>query len=54
MPDGLGLPEAAALAAAADERIRPVIGQEYPLAAAAAAHAALESRNAVAKTLLHA
>jgi len=33
-------------------RIRPVIGQEYPLAAAAAAHAALESRTAVAKTLL--
>jgi NADPH2:quinone reductase len=54
VPDGLGLPEAAALAAAADERIRPVIGQEYPLAAAAAAHAALESRNAVAKTLLRA
>ena len=45
---------AAALAAAADGRIRPVIGQEYPLAGAAAAHAALESRTAVAKTLLRA
>jgi NADPH2:quinone reductase len=43
---------AAALAAAADGRIRPVIGQEYPLAGAADAHAALESRTAVAKTLL--
>ena len=45
---------AAALAAAADGRLRPVIGQEYPLAAAADAHAALESRAAVAKTLLRA
>jgi NADPH2:quinone reductase len=45
---------AAALAAAADGRIRPVIGQQYPLAAAADAHAALESRTAVAKTLLRA
>jgi NADPH2:quinone reductase len=43
---------AAALAAAAAGRIRPVIGQEYPLADAAGAHAALESRTAVAKTLL--
>ena len=41
-------------AAAADGRIRPVIGQEYPLADAAGAHAALESRTAVAKTLLRA
>jgi NADPH2:quinone reductase len=40
--------------AAADGAIRPVIGQEFPLAAAAAAHAALESRTAVAKTLLRA
>ncbi len=43
---------AAALAAAAAGRISPVIGQEYPLAGAADAHAALESRTAVAKTLL--
>jgi NADPH2:quinone reductase len=33
-------------------RLSPVIGQEYPLADAADAHAALESREAVAKTLL--
>jgi NADPH:quinone reductase len=44
---------AAALAEAVAGRIRPVIGQVYPLASAAAAHAALESRTAVAKTLLH-
>ena len=43
---------AAALAEAAAGRLSPVIGQEYPLAAAADAHAALESREAVAKTLL--
>jgi NADPH:quinone reductase len=43
---------AATALAAADGRIRPVIGQEYPLADAASAHAALESRIAVAKTLL--
>lgn len=43
---------ATALAAAAAGRIRPFIGQEYPLAGAADAHAALESRTAVAKTLL--
>jgi NADPH2:quinone reductase len=43
---------AAALAEAAAGRIRPVIGQVYPLARAADAHAALEARTAVAKTLL--
>jgi NADPH:quinone reductase len=43
---------AAALAEAAAGRLSPVIGQEYPLADAADAHAALESRIAVAKTLL--
>jgi NADPH2:quinone reductase len=43
---------AAALAEAAAGRLSPVIGQEYPLAGAADAHAALESRIAVAKTLL--
>jgi NADPH:quinone reductase-like Zn-dependent oxidoreductase len=43
---------AAALAEAAAGRLSPVIGQEYPLAGAADAHAALESRLAVAKTLL--
>jgi NADPH2:quinone reductase len=43
---------AAALAEAAAGRLSPVIGQEYPLAGAADAHAVLESRIAVAKTLL--
>lgn len=43
---------AAALAEAAAGRLCPVVGQEYPLASAAEAHAALESRLAVAKTLL--
>ena len=43
---------AAALAEAAAGRLSPVIGQEYPLADAADAHAALGSRLAVAKTLL--
>ena len=43
---------AAALAEAAAGRIRPVIGQVFPLARAAEAHTALEARTAVAKTLL--
>jgi NADPH2:quinone reductase len=43
---------AAALAEAAAGRIRPVIGQVFPLARAADAHTALEARTAVAKTLL--
>lgn len=43
---------AAALSAAADGRVRPATGQEYPLAGAASVPAALESRAAVAKTLL--
>ncbi len=42
----------AALAEAAAGRIRPVIGQVFPLARAADVHAALEARTAVAKTLL--
>jgi NADPH2:quinone reductase len=42
----------AALAEAAAGRIKPVIGQTFPLARAADAHAALEARAAVAKTLL--
>lgn len=40
------------LAEAAAGRIRPVIGQEYGLADAAAAHAAIEARRTVGKTLL--
>jgi NADPH2:quinone reductase len=43
---------ATALAETAAGRIRPVIGQRFPLASASAAHAALENRTAVGKTLL--
>jgi NADPH:quinone reductase len=42
----------AALAEAAAGRIRPVIGQEFPLETAAAAHAAIEGRATIGKTLL--
>jgi NADPH:quinone reductase len=41
-----------ALAEAAGGRLRPVIGQEFELAAAAAAHAAIEARHTIGKTLL--
>ena len=41
-----------ALAEAAAGRLRPVIGQEFELAAAAGAHAAIEARATVGKTLL--
>jgi NADPH:quinone reductase len=41
-----------ALAEAAAGRIRPVIGQEVPLARAADAHAAIEARATIGKTLL--
>lgn len=41
-----------ALAEAASGRLRPVIGQRYPLDRAADAHAAIESRATVGKTLL--
>ncbi|APU14911.1 MULTISPECIES: zinc-binding dehydrogenase [Actinoalloteichus] len=41
-----------ALAAAEAGRLRPVIGQRFALADAAAAHAAIESRATVGKTLL--
>lgn len=41
-----------ALAQAAAGRLRPVIGQRFPLASAADAHAAIESRATVGKTLL--
>jgi NADPH:quinone reductase len=42
----------AALAEAAAGRLRPVIGQEHPLRNAAGAHAAIEARTTVGKTLL--
>ena len=42
----------AALAEATAGRIRPVIGQEFALADAAAAHAAIEARATIGKTLL--
>ncbi len=42
----------AALAQAAAGRLRPLIGQTYPLERAADAHAAIESRATVGKTLL--
>jgi NADPH:quinone reductase len=42
----------AALAEAAAGRLRPVIGQRFPLERAAAAHAAIEARATVGKTLL--
>lgn len=41
-----------ALAAAAAGRLRPVIGQRFPLANAADAHAAIQSRATIGKTLL--
>jgi NADPH2:quinone reductase len=42
----------AALAEAAAGRLRPVIGQVHDLAGAAAAHAAIEARETIGKTLL--
>lgn len=41
-----------ALGVAAAGRVRPVIGQTFPLDRAAEAHAAIEARAALAKTLL--
>jgi NADPH:quinone reductase len=41
-----------ALALAAAGRLRPVIGQTYPLEQAATAHAAIEARTAIGKSLL--
>jgi NADPH2:quinone reductase len=42
----------AALEEAVAGRLRPVVGQEFPLAEAAAAHAAIEARATIGKTLL--
>jgi NADPH2:quinone reductase len=43
---------AAVLAEGAAGRLRPVVGQTYPLERAAAAHAAIEARQTLGKTLL--
>ena len=43
---------AAAGAEAAAGRLRPLVGQRFPLAEAAAAHTAIEARATVGKTLL--
>jgi NADPH:quinone reductase len=51
-PDQLQALAARAVAEAAAGRIRPVIGQTFPLDQAAAAHAAIENRSATGKTLL--
>ena len=51
-PGGLRDLETAALAAAASGRLAPLIGQTFPLAKAADAHTALESRNTMGKVVL--
>jgi NADPH2:quinone reductase len=51
-PGGLRELEARALAEAAAGRLVPLVGQRFPLARAAAAHAAIESRATVGKTVL--
>src|SRR5262249_54295930 len=51
-PDELRDLARAALAEAAAGRLRPLIGQTFPLARAAAAHRAIEQRGTVGKTLL--
>jgi NADPH:quinone reductase len=51
-PEELAALVRTALAEAAARRLRPVIGQEFGLAAAAGAHAAIEARTTVGKTLL--
>lgn len=51
-PGGLRDLETRAIQAAAQGHLRPVIGQRYPLADAAAAHTAIESRSTTGKTIL--
>jgi NADPH2:quinone reductase len=51
-PEALRALAERAQAAAADGRLRPVIGQRFPLDQASAAHAAIESRRTIGKTLL--
>jgi NADPH:quinone reductase len=51
-PDEMAELSRAALAEAAAGRLRPVVGQTFPLERAADAHAAIEARATVGKTLL--
>lgn len=51
-PDGIRGLEARSLAEAAAGRLVPVVGRRFPLAEAAAAHAAVESRDTIGKTVL--
>jgi NADPH:quinone reductase len=51
-PGGLRRLERGALAAAAEGRLVPLVGQRFPLAEAAAAHGAIEARATVGKTVL--
>lgn len=51
-PGGMRDLETAALAAAASGRFTPLIGRPFPLADAAAAHQALETRATIGKTIL--
>jgi NADPH2:quinone reductase len=51
-PEELAALARTALAEAAAGRLRPVVGQEFELAEAAAAHAAIEARETIGKTLL--
>ena len=51
-PDDMTALAAAALAEAAAGRLRPIVGQTFPLERAADAHAAIESRATLGRTLL--
>jgi NADPH2:quinone reductase len=51
-PEAMREATESALAEAAAGRLRPVIGQRFPLARAADAHAAMQARETVGKTLL--
>jgi NADPH:quinone reductase len=51
-PGGMRELEEQALAAAASGQMTPLVGQRFPLAEAAAAHAAIENRATVGKTVL--